>query len=945
MDSYLVDDDLSFYRQDIYRYQQLNVVEKTLLATTQSPEFLQTVLRAFKEEFDEKKVNDRSDIIFDSILAGSAIAVPQNQQNAVSNDALMDGTAQQAIAPVSHTASRMYSSAVPVSFASRSAAPPPPAAPGGMFSAEHDSLTSPDFSSSDSVEGSDDEEDAANALRERERSRQKKISYKYSEATSEWVEHGAYNEQETVSLQKFWIDYLEYFSTNPEENAFLSENFMFSLSNITEVLCILSLMDLPFASETSWIATSDASSESEKCSITAMSVHPLLVFHRSLSECPESSISHGAHNLMLGQEIFVMDDSTPIDSEECIKINPANQALEPLVEYGNHLIISNVSSKLLSCQVTVQIPTGTVPTQATPYSISKTISIEPYATWHEVVSSFYFPSSGEFAIVPVTVSSSSGDQLLGKLDAVNVQVVDRDQSNNESETTATTAISWSSLANIGSNDAIISYVSSYRKLDKLDFSLIGWRMTSSDFARQIFDVLTSRYFFSRDLWQYGVYHQFEDIVRDLLNFQNDSMLNQVGTVFESPLVSTDSLNYQHELLVLDYYPLLNARAHPLKSTPEILNEQFYRQYDEFLTYLTLKTSALNNTDFLILTLYLLLQDRIGEAHGTFARITESDKNDIHEVQRDYLGAYLKTRLPVTKDQQEMQQLDLQSIKEITSKYKDFGVLKWRQLFVNLHDFVCEVEQGDLAISDNSAKNSRVQSEPILEFEVDERKQELIVHYVNLRSIDIKYYEMNIEVMFSNNPFMNNGNRNSAASQENFTWIKPNHSITMAIPQKQPEKDSEEAADFDIIGVGQVNALQTIKVPFTGGNKNVFIEVSNGTLKRRQAYYANNLHAHIAESFGVVRVMSDKTKRPLAGAYIKVYALMKHGGQVEFWKDGYTGLNGVFDYIGVTQGNTLMGGSNEELKTLMVEKIEKLSILILSAEEGAVVKEVYPPLCT
>jgi hypothetical protein len=943
MDSYLVEDDLSLYRKDIYRYQQLSIVEKALLATTQSPEFLQTVLRAFKEEFDDKKVNDRSDIIFDSILAGSALALPETQMRSV-ND--MVSTISGSV-PINRIASRMKSRAVPMSMMSFGSAPPPSAPSGSMYAAEEAYILaspgSPVVIAGEVESDEEDEEDAANALRERERNRQKKVTYKYSEATSEWIEHGAYNEDETVSLQKFWIDYLEYFAAKSQEDTFLSKNFLFSLNNITEVLYILSLMDLPFASETNWTATADSSSESKKCSITAMSAHSLLVFHRSLSETQEPFTSNNAHNLMLSQELFVMDESTPIDSEECIKINPANQNLEPFIEYGSHLIISNVSSKLLTCQVTVQVPTGAVPSQTTPYCISKTISIEAYETWHEVVSSFYFPAAGNFAIVPVTVSSSSGDQLLGKIDAINICVADRNQSGNEVEKSVTTTVSWSALVSNGSNANIVLFLDSYRKLDKLDFSLIGWRMVDRTFARQVFDVLTSRYFFSRDIWQYGVYHQFEDIVRDLLNFQKYSMLNQVGKVFESPLISTDSLSHQHELLVLDYYPLLNARAHPLKSTPEILNQQLYKQYDEYLSYLALKSSPLSNADLLILTLYLLLQDRIGEAHAAYARITDSDSN-LHQVQKDYLGAYLKTRIPVTKDQEQMQLLDLQSIKEITNKYKDFGVLKWRQLFANLNDFVCEVEQGELAVSDNSAQNKRIQSEPILEFEVNERNQELIVQYANLKSIDIKYYEMNIEVMFSNNPFMNSGNRKSITPHENFTWVKPSHSVTMELPEKQLQQNDVNIENFDIIGVGQVNALQIIKIPFTGGNKNVFIEISNGTLKRRQAYYANSLYTHISESFGVVRVMSDKTKRPLAGVYVKVYARMKNGGSVEFWKDGYTGLNGVFDYIGVTEGNTLMGGSNVELKTIMEEKIDKLSILILSAEEGAVVKEAYPPLC-
>jgi hypothetical protein len=153
-------------------------------------------------------------------------------------------------------------------------------------------------------------------------------------------------------------------------------------------------------------------------------------------------------------------------------------------------------------------------------------------------------------------------------------------------------------------------------------------------------------------------------------------------------------------------------------------------------------------------------------------------------------------------------------------------------------------------------------------------------------------------------------------------------------------DNEEDEDFDMIGVGQMNSLQFYRVPFTAGNKNMFIEVTSGTITRQHAYYANSLSVHLAESFGVVCVTSKKSKRPLSGVYAKVYCRLKGNNEVHFWKDGYTGLNGVFDYISVTQGNALT--NNGSLKRLMSEDIDKLSVLILSDEEGAIVKEVYPP---
>jgi hypothetical protein len=52
------------------------------------------------------------------------------------------------------------------------------------------------------------------------------------------------------------------------------------------------------------------------------------------------------------------------------------------------------------------------------------------------------------------------------------------------------------------------------------------------------------------------------------------------------------------------------------------------------------------------------------------------------------------------------------------------------------------------------------------------------------------------------------------------------------------------------------------------------------------------------------------------------------GQVRFYKDGYTDLRGRFDYT--------------SLNTNELDFVGKFSLLVLSDEHGAVVKEASPP---
>ncbi|KAI8988000.1 hypothetical protein BDF20DRAFT_910548 [Mycotypha africana] len=983
MDKYLIDEDLTEYCQNIHQINQLSIAEKALLASSIGSETICTsISKFFKGIMDDRHFEERADAIFDSILAHGGPKAPDDLTDVQSDyeNAQSLDEATLLNTNVSRTKNVVHMSQ-PTSYAFGSASlafsqpqpPPPPAptAPGAraLFGqsrsaniASSASFTSP---SSEAVvfeaEDGDDEEEVKQAellLREKAKEQQKKISYTYMKSTTEYKETGFYDDNNKVTaVKQFWIDYLEYHAqknVTEQSNLFLSESFMYSLDSVAEILYVLSLMDLPFASETDWKAemvTNKVDKTEEKTTVSISTFkHPVIVFYRSLKQMEEESTADGNQSLMIGQEFFIVEENVPIDSNECIKLNPLQTAFEPLLEYGNHLIISNASSKSITCQVTVQIPSGSIPTQIADYCKSKTVSIEAYSTWHEVMSTFYFPETGHYHIPPVTVSTVSGDDLLRMVHGFDIEVKSPQRS--EEVIATPNSMSWASIAKYGSLPSVLSFLDSYSKLDKLDLGLLQWRMTDKESARQIIDSLRSRYMYRRDLWQYGILHQFTDVLRELLLFESSYLLNRTGYIFESPIVSTSSASiyeeedYQNKLGTLDYYPMLHARIHPLKPTShEILNQQFYAQYNRFLEYLTQKSTAISAADSLMLTLYLLLQDRVGEARSVYACIQPENAAEDVKVQYDYLGAYLKTCVPTTMD---IQTLDLKSVKDIAKQYMgNFGVLQWRQRFTDLYNFVCEVEQGYLAISSQAnLNNERVRSEePILELEIDERQRQLLIQYnAHVKSVQIKYYEMDIEVMFSNNPFMNHGS--ARKNENNFLWIKPSKCTVIDIPEDQAEdeEDGHEEDRYDMIGVGQIHSLHTLKIPFEGGNKNVFVEVSYGSLKRRQVYYANNIYAHVSEAFGVVRVINKETKRPMMGAYVKVYARLKEGKQVHFWKDGYTGLNGVFDYVSVTEGNNLIGRRNDgDLRTLMLDKIDKLSILVLTAEAGAVVKEVYPPL--
>ena len=124
-----------------------------------------------------------------------------------------------------------------------------------------------------------------------------------------------------------------------------------------------------------------------------------------------------------------------------------------------------------------------------------------------------------------------------------------------------------------------------------------------------------------------------------------------------------------------------------------------------------------------------------------------------------------------------------------------------------------------------------------------------------------------------------------------------------------------------------SGIKAIPLPEALRNKNVLVEVVAAGQTKTQAYYSHSLAVQVIENYGQVKVTHQTTAKPVAKAYVKVYAQM-NDGQVKFYKDGYTDLRGRFDYA--------------SLNTNDLDVATKFSVLIMSEEHGALVREAAPP---
>ena len=60
----------------------------------------------------------------------------------------------------------------------------------------------------------------------------------------------------------------------------------------------------------------------------------------------------------------------------------------------------------------------------------------------------------------------------------------------------------------------------------------------------------------------------------------DQIVNECGGPIDSPLLTIDPVA-RHQYEHLEYKPLINARAHSLGQTRQIVNGRFHEQYERF----------------------------------------------------------------------------------------------------------------------------------------------------------------------------------------------------------------------------------------------------------------------------------------------------------------------------------------------------------------------------
>ena len=448
-----------------------------------------------------------------------------------------------------------------------------------------------------------------------------------------------------------------------------------------------------------------------------------------------------------------------------------------------------------------------------------------------------------------------------------------------------------------------------------------------DFYNNLINTLRKRGYFNPIVWSFGFHHKDETAVREYLK-TNDSLKRDLGYDFTSTLYSYSDVDDAKIQPHLEYSPLYNARKHPFgnkgdKNEINIANKEFNETYRHFIVDL-LALKQLTIKEKLQLTYYLILQDRMDEALEMYKKIKPEEVNDnnnkSYKIQYDYINAYLDFCFGYP---------DFTISKSICNKYKDFPLIHWREKFEEIEDELFEYE-GKEKVSMNKISTENEdkkaltkelrEKEPKLSFTVDSKEGKILLIHSNVNEINIKFYFIDLETMFTRDPKIseimnkdkNKENNSNSNMMESFGFVQANYSETIKIPKEKANKNDNSTM---------------YEIPKEYKNKNLFVEITSESIKLFDIYLSSNLFIVITESLGELKVI-DNNLKPTIKAYVKVYVELNNNSEVQFYKDGYTDLNGKFNYLA--------------LNTDQLKNSKKFYIFVSEEKQGAIIKECYPP---
>ncbi|KAG0092081.1 hypothetical protein BGZ92_010913 [Podila epicladia] len=731
--------------------------------------------------------------------------------------------------------------------------------------------------------------------------------FKPVDLTKEMAETYYYNRQDFWTSTRneanvFWLDYVQWDESTGE--SFLSQNFVANAESFTDVMATIALLDVDFHPKDATIK------RSIEQNLVVSSLSPAVVFHSSTKELLETP---STGSVLVMQQYFSSREKTVYDealmSNVRSYIKPGAE-LRPLESYGAHVVLMNATPNPMKLYLEVQIPQGAISIYDS-VEAGQDVTLAAHGTF-QYEYKFYFPEQGDFPHYPAHVSNYETVIAYAAPTVLNI----RNAHPGVNVTADTT--SWKHVLTNGSKDDVLAKLAS-GSLKGLPVELLIPRLyVDRDFLVQVTSVLRSRHEYIDRIWSVSLVVQDSDeLVKEYLS--NLPIADKVGYWFTSKVLTkrpqSRSVQGGNAIQYLEYFPLINARVHKANRNATILNNRFKTQYTRFLTLLSQKPRH-DIDDLLVLIVYLLAQDRILEAKEKFAQLSalveqhrfeENDEGFFQQLQYDYMHAYLSLCVEVQVDDSHSKlELDIQEIQAILTKYRNYPVKRWRELFADMQEYVDEILlAASVSASDDAGEiedgTDVVMGDPVIgldgdfdHIDLDENEDEILeeasssstgatkkktaagvavavdfkigsdsvitVRHRGVHEVRVEYYAIDAEIMFSASPltFSDHGESETMSSKVNTKSVSNVASATGSSSNSYRLVKPNAVSTHSVKRAVSHDGLLSVPILPQYLNTNVMVSVSTtpqAATRTWKAYYSQTIDVQCLEQTGTIKVIT------------------------------------------------------------------------------------------
>lgn len=689
--------------------------------------------------------------------------------------------------------------------------------------------------------------------------------YQVIRPTQRWVEYNYWQIQQStntanrLSLNRYWYNFANHDLNQP----FLDWHFLLCTNNVTESILALAVLDLA-------ATAAEPKVEVEQRQLTWTSPQTVIVFHQQLQTLPKAA---NATPVMVSENFFDAAERFQIINGRTVDKFISDKFYTRRL-YGAQVVVTNPTGTPQAVRLLTQVPAGAVAVNGSQETKTTTIELPAFGSVNQEFW-FYFPSAGEFAHFPAQVSDRAA--ILAAAPATRLNVVD--------EVVTADLKSWEHVSQNGSLEDLLAWMET-GNLTQVDLNDLAWRMKDKAQFTTILNRISQRFLFNPVLWSYAVQHLDAVRLREYLE-EHGTFSAQCGLNFQSQILTVDSdlrRWYEH----VEYSPLINSRSHQVGAKQRILNGSLAAQYNQLLQTLVYR-QILTDEDRLAIVYYLLTQERIGEAATWFAQINRDQIAE--QMPYDYASAWLA-----------LVQMDVAKARELATRYAEYPLPRWQQRFAAISQVVAEAEGAGTQIvdPDSALQRQTAAAANVATIDAEATPEGISLRYRNATTLRLHYHLMDVELLFSRDPF-------GSQARGGLTLVKPNHVEIIDIPAGETQR--------------------VHRLPDHLQRSNVMVEVSAGQQMATTTVYANNLDVQVVDSLGQLQVRTRDSQQVLPATYVKVYG-RKANGEVVFLKDGYTDVRGRIDYV--TQS------------TVATAEMEKLSILVSHPQHGSVIRQADMP---